>query len=302
MSNDAYIFERTGSKVFQFASGSTAMSILFDSKELEQDFLFQELEQDFHIGIQCFIQDFSLTSDIKSLSPAEIPEIRPSDNYQQRYIKFSKTIERYPLFWLKLYIGSDRQSWISKGEIVLQNRKSPYYPSLLTPYFTTAGEVLPVGRAIDGSYLRIGARIEDAGSGVLKNNDVVGILISYTLKYSLVPKRQEKQPSLSLPFSVQIPVLRDSEEPILVRPANPKRVELWLESHSTNFSIWFAPGEKNNLKPGEKGLALYGQGASHWFQSSSYGSQQPIWALALPPVADDLETNSVLLTGIEVIK
>ena len=297
--------EQTKSLFVQLPPDSLSMTVLFNSwTAIGGDPLYRQLQNIYYIGVSCLIEEISLTSDIKSLEEATIPQISPSDNYQQKALKFQESLKQ-PHYRLGLYISSNSQNWIKKGEIILQNRLSPYYPNLLSPYFVSNPEnSLPVGRSAEEEF-KIGVRIDSPIYGALKSIDSVGIVLSYSLKFSLVRKQDSQRTSIALPFSVKVPVLRDSEEPVLVRPANLNRKELWLEIHSNDFSVWFSAGAKQGLNPKEgRGLAMYGKSAVQWFGRDSLANQHEIWALAVPEpnVPETDETKFVILSGIEMIQ
>ncbi|GET44540.1 hypothetical protein [Microseira wollei] len=201
------------------ASTGNAQVECFSARPIYDKIKFQ-IGDDYYALVQLFVASFDIASNIVSLSPAALPDLRDLDNRTEQATKIYNNWLNYEKVGIQLLSDDGGGLFRKQGQpIVLQNIPFQLPIQHLRPYLSATQEVLLVGESE-----RIGAQVlSDLGYKQLSGRDEVLIKTQCQADIKLI---EIKEQSINnwYPIGINLP----ANEPVIVRPFNNRRRALYV--------------------------------------------------------------------------
>lgn len=162
-----------------------------------------------------FITSLRLKVDVNSLPESSLPNLELTSSRTERITAVRDIEWNSPRKEIEFYLATSRIPWQPIFKVSLLNRL-PYYQINLLPYLSDASSVEI------GNDARLGARIVDAGYGLLNDTDNV-IIFGSAQEEAVALPTQEEEISMSSDLALDV-----TDESAIVLPANPHRKQLIL--------------------------------------------------------------------------
>lgn len=186
-----------------------------------------------------FLRDLQALVGIKSIKEISFPDTLddPLISQERKNLILSDIEWTSNRIHLKLWISKLNRPWKLKSTIALTNRGAPpNYPIDLMPYFTQ-----DLALAL-GSSGRIGASIENAGYGLLAENDYISITGSYVEDIVAFPPVEDQiEECLSQAWEL------GTESQIILQSS---RRRYFVLCNNSNADIYITFGKKAKLETG----------------------------------------------------
>lgn len=222
-----------------------------------------------------FITSLRMKVDINSIAESVLPNLEADASRTERLTALRDMEWRSARKQISFYLKTARVDWQQIFDISLLNRL-PYYQVNLLPYLT---DNISFDTSND---CQIGARITDAGYGLLGSADRITIYGSVREEITTLPT-DSKEISFATPYTFPI----NSTSQIII-PANPNRQQVTLTNTSLTTDIHINYGSMAELG---KGITLMRGGGSYEI------NLQNLYRGAISAIS----ASPAVLTGIEAV-
>jgi hypothetical protein len=222
-----------------------------------------------------FVTSLRCTVDIKSIPEAPIPDVEPTATRAEKLTAVRDMEWLSARKELEILMKVSGSGWLPIAAISLLNRV-PHYMINLLPYFTDNVSFDMANDAV------LGARIVDAGYGLLSGNDHVTIFGSV------------REEIVSLPTDSTEIALSQSHNwtidgtSVVILPTNPNRLQATFVNNDANDTVYLSYGA---IAETGKGIALMPNGGSYEINSTN------LYRGAISAIS----SGSALLTGLECV-
>ncbi|WP_019501646.1 hypothetical protein [Pseudanabaena sp. PCC 6802] len=222
-----------------------------------------------------FITSLRLLVDIKSLPESQIPDLDVATSRADRLMKLRDVEWRSERKELQLLLKTSATGWVKIASVSLLNRV-PFYHMDIMPFLTNGVAFELANNAV------LGARIINAGYGLLQNGDEVVLYGSAKEEITSLPT-DSPEISYATSYDFEIPTHLS-----LILPANPNRQQVTLTNKSDLEDVYISYSA--DLVVG-KGICLKRGGGSYEINLSNL-YRGNIYAIA---------ANLAQLSGIEAV-